>query len=132
MFMDFNRLGVQVCQKFHFISEKSPIVRVRGGDNPSVKIEPLEAEKITKMKWLALGCIEAFFFCNTFESSSAGGPCGFLYECTIWQSDAPKTSRDSARCLAQLRGREVKPCGVAVIQVSVQPETSTSSATARL
>ena len=37
-------------------------MRVRGGDNPTVKIESLEAEKITKMKWLALGCIEAFFF----------------------------------------------------------------------
>ena len=31
------------------------------GDEPSVKIESLEAAKIMKIKWLVLGCIEADF-----------------------------------------------------------------------
>ena len=31
------------------------------GDDRSVKIKPLEAAKIMKIKWLVLGCIEADF-----------------------------------------------------------------------
>ena len=33
------------------------------GDDPSVKIESLEAAKIMKIEWLVLDCIEANF-CN--------------------------------------------------------------------
>ena len=34
---------------------------VREGDDRSVKINSLEADKIMKIKWLVLGCIEADF-----------------------------------------------------------------------